>query len=141
MKKTIVITALLATSVLSGFAQLKVDSVGTVLSGNSTYRQSSFQDAKINFESKTTNSDTQDNVAIQGSVNIIGQASPNKKAVGVFGIAGNGASGHNMGVLGYLGGNNYGAGIMGSQYGNLGILLWSCVLDTHHERHLLHRNF
>ena len=70
------------------------------------------------MESYSYISGGQDLVGLQGSA-YMGSPSSGNKAVGVFGIAGNGSSGHNMGVAGYLGGSNNGAAIFGTTYDNM----------------------
>lgn len=103
---------------LSVFAQVNINNDGTVYIGSSTYTHSSFSTAKKNFESYVNNNHGKDLIAIQGAAYMTNPYSWDK-AVGVFGIAGNAGNGHNIGVLGYLGGTRNGAGIFGSTYDNL----------------------
>ena len=120
--KKIILSMLLIAAPISLFAQLTVNSDGTVLAGSNTYRQASFTNAKVNMESYSYISGGQDLVGLQGSA-YMGSASSGNKAVGVFGIAGNGSAGHNMGVAGYLGGSNNGTAIFGTTYDDMTITI------------------
>ena len=120
--KKIIISLLLVVAPISLLAQFKVKSDGTSLAGSSTYRQSCFTSAKVNMESYSYISGGQDLVGLQGSA-YMGSPSSGNKAVGVFGIAGNGSTGHNMGVAGYLGGSQNGAAIFGTTYDNMNITI------------------
>lgn len=116
--KKVLLGILLTVIPLLAFAQLKVKSDGTVLTGSGSYRPIGFSGANVKLESYTSTTGGVDNVAIQGAAYIT-SPSTNTKAVGVMGIGGNGAAGHNMGVLGYLGGTRNGAGVFGTTYSNL----------------------
>jgi hypothetical protein len=63
---------------------------------------------------------TYDNIGFQSSAYMTG-TSYSKLTIGVLGSAGNGYSGRNMGVMGYLDGNKNGAGIYGTIYSSLNI--------------------
>lgn len=117
MKKVLSTLLLIAISA-SAFAQFITNSDGTVRIGPSQHRQNSFTTAKVNVESYMQNANNKDLIAIQGAAYMTNSYSWDK-AVGVFGIAGNGGNGHNMGVLGYLGGDKYGAAVFGSTNDNL----------------------
>ena len=104
------------------FAQLTVNSDGTILGGPTTHRESDFSGAKVNLESYSSITGGKDNVAIQGAAYMT-SPSTNNKAVGVLGIGSNGANGHNMGVLGYLGGSRDGAGVFGTYFSNLNYVI------------------
>ena len=116
--KKVLLGILLTALPMSVFSQLKVNSDGTVLTGSGNYRPTGFSSANVKLESYSPATGGLDNVAIQGAAYITSPSSGNK-AVGVLGIGGNGAAGHNMGVLGYLGGSQNGAGVFGTTYSNL----------------------
>ena len=116
MKKGFLCMLLIAAT-LSASAQFKVKSDGSVLLGSSSYGFFP-STSKIKMEINSPLAGTTDNIGFQSSALMTG-TSYSKMAIGVMGCAGNGYQGRNMGVMGYLAGSKYGAGIYGTIYSSL----------------------
>ena len=112
---------LLVAATLSASAQFKVKSDGSVLLGSSSYGFFP-STSKIKMEINSPLAGTTDNIGFQSSALMTG-TSYSKMAIGVMGCAGNGYQGRNMGVMGYLAGSKYGAGIYGTIYSSLSVTI------------------
>ena len=120
MKKLLLSMLLIAVPVAIS-AQFKVKSDGSVLLGSSSYGFFP-STSKIKMEINSPLAGTTDNIGFQSSALMTG-TSYSKMAIGVMGCAGNGYQGRNMGVMGYLAGSKYGAGIYGTIYSSLSITI------------------
>ena len=120
MKKGFLCMLLIAAT-LSASAQFKVKSDGSVLLGSGSYGFIP-STSKIKMEINSPLAGTTDNIGFQSSALMTG-TSYSKMAIGVMGCAGNGYQGRNMGVMGYLAGSKYGAGIYGTIYSSLSITI------------------
>lgn len=101
MKKLLLSVLLMAVPVAIS-AQFKVKSDGSILVGTNSYGFFP-STSKIKMELYSPLTGTTDNIGLQ-SVAIMNGTSYSKTAIGVFGGAGNGCPGRNMGVMGYLAG-------------------------------------
>ena len=120
MKKLLLSMLLIAVPVAIS-AQFKVKSDGSVLLGSSSYGFFP-STSKIKMEINSPLAGTTDNIGFQSSALMTG-TSYSKMAIGVMGCAGNGYQGRNMGVMGYLAGSKYGAGIYGTIYSSLSVTI------------------
>ena len=103
------------------FAQFKLKSDGCALIGSNSYGFfPSTSQIKLEVNSPLTGST--DNIGFQSTALMTG-TSYSKMAIGVFGSAGNGYQGRNMGVMGYLAGSKNGAGIYGTIYSSLSVTI------------------
>lgn len=119
--KKILLSMLLVAATLSASAQFKVKSDGSALLGSSSYGFFP-STSKIKMEINSPLAGTTDNIGFQSSALMTG-TSYSKMAIGVMGCAGNGYQGRNMGVMGYLAGSKYGAGIYGTIYSSLSVTI------------------
>lgn len=121
MKKTIVMCVLMAFSVISANAQLKVNSVGKVLVGfdNGTnggtskllVGQNTFSGGyRIGTFSDASEDDLYFHYGVIGQASIL-NASSNGRNFGVVGISGNATSGYNFSLMGVLDGTNNGTAL------------------------------
>ena len=117
--KKLLLSILLMAVPMAIFAQFKVKSDGSVLLGSTSYGFFP-STSKIKMEVNSPLAGTTDNIGFQSSAYMTG-TSYSKLAIGVLGCAGNGYSGRNMGVMGYLSGSKNGAGVYGTIYSNLNI--------------------
>lgn len=92
------------------FAQLKVKSDGSVIAGTDMLSNSVL---KYSFQSGRSVSTNYCNVAVYGETNNLTNAG---SAYGVYGLASNGGTGFNFGVVGTKGSSSQGAGISGFTY-------------------------
>ncbi len=120
MKKTLVFLLSLAIIPTSLKAQFKILNDGNAILGTGSYSllYGVQMDKKLEVNSFT--SGLYDNIGLQSTA-IITNTSPTKMAIGVLGIGGNGLSGKNFGVFGYLAGNKNGAGVFGTTWSDLNI--------------------
>ena len=112
---------LLVAATLSASAQFKVKSDGSALLGSSSYGFFP-STSTIKMEINSPLAGTTDNIGFQSSALMTG-TSYSKMAIGVMGCAGNGYQGRNMGVMGYLAGSKYGAGIYGTIYSSMSVTI------------------
>ena len=116
--KKVLLSLLLIAATLSASAQFKLNSDGSALVGSNHYSFYNNTPA-IKMEVHSPLTGTTDNIGFQSSAYMTGTSYSNV-AIGILGSAGNGMSGRNMGVMGYLSGNKYGTGIYGTVYSSLG---------------------
>lgn len=118
MKKLLLSVLLMAVPVAIS-AQFKVKSDGSALLGSTTFNFFP-SNSKIKLEVNSHVAGTTDNIGLLSSA-IMTDTSYSKMSIGVFGSGGNGYNGRNFGVIGYLSGYKYGAGIYGTIYSSLNV--------------------
>lgn len=122
--KKLLLSMLLMAVPLAISAQFKVKSDGSIQVGTNNYGFFP-STSKIKMELYSPLAGTTDNIGLQSAA-IMSGTSYSKMAIGVFGSAGNGCPGRNMGVMGYLAGSKNGTGIYGTIYSSLSTNINGC---------------